>query len=112
MPEHIFHVERLTSVTIPQYAPDVMKEYATEAWVLLDTVHTDSSIWRVFDEWFALVPEDQKQGGQYRVIEMSTYASGIGQISCHTVKPSWSVESHWEPKPEEDMGEADVTQVA
>ena len=111
MPEHIFHIERLTSVTIRDYQADVLRERATEAWLPVATVTTDSSIWRVFDEWFDTVPEAEKQGGQYRVIEVADYASGVGSISAHTVKPSWSVESHWEQKPETEE-ETDVAQVA
>jgi hypothetical protein len=112
MPEHIFHIERLTSVTIRDYQADVLRERATEAWLPMATVTTDSSIWRVFDEWFDTVPEAEKQGGQYRVVEMSTTEHGFGTLSGHVVKPSWSVESHWEPRPEEDGEEADVAQVA
>ena len=112
MPEHIFHIERLTSVTIRDYQTDVLKERVTEAWVPVATMTTDSSIWRVFDEWFDTVPEDKKAGGQYRVIQPSYTEHGFGTLSMHVVKPSWSVESHWEPRPEGDGEEADVAPVA
>jgi hypothetical protein len=114
MPDHIFHIEHLTSVTVHEYKHGTM-EHAAEAWILQDTFHTDSSIWRVFDEWFSLLPDDQKQGGLYRVVQPSRTEHGTGQMSAHRVKPSWSVESDWEPDPDceqDEAGEADVAQVA
>jgi len=111
MPDHIFHVEHLTTVTVRDFQADSLKERTAEAWLLLDTVITDTSIWRVFDEWFQLVPDDQKQAGQYRVIQMSEQEHGFGTFSAHTVKPSWKIENEWIPKPAD--GEANgVTQVA
>jgi len=114
MPDHIFHVEHLTQVTIRDYKPDTLSEHFAEAWLLLDTVHTDTSIWRVFDEWFQSVPDEQKQAGQYRVIQMSESEHGFGTVSGHIVKPSWRIESAWEPGPaERENGEANgFTQVA
>jgi hypothetical protein len=111
MPDHIFHVERLTTVTFRNYEPDTLSELVGVAWVLQDTIHTDSSIWRAFDEWFQAVPDEQKEGGQYRVIQMSETEHGFGTFSAHTVKPSWKIENEWIPKPAD--GEANgVTQVA
>jgi len=114
MPDHIFHVEHLTTVTIRDYRADSLKERPAAAWVHLDLVHTDTSIWRVFDEWFQSVPDDEKQAGQYRVIQMSESEHGFGTVSGHIVKPSWRIESAWEPGPaERENGEANgVTQVA
>ena len=112
MPDHIFHIEHLTAVTVRDYKPDTLSETFAEAWLLLDTIITDTSIWRVFDEWFQLTPDDQKQAGQYRVIQMSEQEHGFGTFSAHTVKPSWKIDNEWIPKPV-DGGEASgVTQVA
>jgi len=112
MPDHIFHVEHLTQVTFRDYKPDTVG--FGEAWLLLGTVITDTSIWRVFEDWFKQLPDDQKQAGQYRVIQMSESEHGFGTVSAHIVKPSWRIESAWEPGPaERENGEANgVTQVA
>lgn len=113
MPDHIFHIEHLTAVTVRDYKPDTLSETFAEAWLLLETVHTDSSIWRVFDEWFQMLPDDDKRAGQYRVIQMSEHEHGFGTFSAHTVKPSWSVTNEWLRGPTDQGEEANgVTQVA
>jgi hypothetical protein len=111
MPEHIFHVERLSMVTIRDHQPDVLKEHTIEAWVPVATLTVETSIWRVFEDWFRDLPEAEQRGGRYRVIQPSATEHGFGTLSAHVVKPSWSVESEWEPAPVPDE-EADVARVA